>query len=219
MCVSHPLLFLTLLCLDGSLGVRTTLYAVELSTKKYTSFLLWLIDVSLWRPPCWGSHAGHTTYLFILLLMNIIPSVPAVIDAPEHLPSSSRSLCPSCHTWADVCSLHPGGNWGLGRWRGGGAVPPPRSTQLSAQRPVPSCSEDSLANITVTILVSHWGRGCEIRSHCPSLHSFWFFSNPYFSRHFPMIKDSKKDKNVLNLVPWKDNASLVKNDKRWYCHW
>ena len=28
-----------------------------------------------------------------------------------------------------------------------------------------------------------------------------------------MIKDSKKDKNVLNFVPLKDNASLVKNDK------
>lgn len=40
MCVSHSLLFLTLLCLDGSLGVCTTLYAVELSAKKHMSFLL-----------------------------------------------------------------------------------------------------------------------------------------------------------------------------------
>ena len=28
-----------------------------------------------------------------------------------------------------------------------------------------------------------------------------------------MIKDSKKDKNVFNFVPWKDNASLVKNNE------
>lgn len=127
MCVSHSLLFLTLLCLDGSLGVCTTLYAVELSTKKHMSFLLWLMDVSLWAPPCWGSPVGHTTYLFILLLMNIISSVPVVIDAPEHLPSSSRSLCPSCHMWAGVCSLHPGGNWGLSGGQGAS------TTQLSAQ--------------------------------------------------------------------------------------
>lgn len=185
MCVSHSPLFLTLLCLDGSLGVHMTLYAVELSTKKHTSFLLWLIGVSLWGLPCWGSPVGYTIYLFILLLMNIIPSVPVVIDAPEHLPSSSKSLCPSCHTWAGVRSLRPGGNWGL---RVGGRVPPPRSTQLSAPRSVPSCSEHSLANSIVTISVSPWERGCEIRSHGPSLtlHSFWFFRNRYFPRHFPM---------------------------------
>lgn len=139
MCVSHPLLFLTLLCLDGSLGVRTTLYAVELSTKKHASFLLWLTDVSLWRPPCWGSHAGHATYLFILLLMNIIPSGPAVIDAPEHLPSSSRSLCPSCHTWADACSLHPGGNWGLGGG-GGRCLHPEAPSCLHSGQSLPALS-------------------------------------------------------------------------------
>ena len=138
MCVSHSPLFLTLLCLDGSLGVHMTLYAVELSTKKHTSFLLWLIGVSLWGLPCWGSPVGYTIYLFILLLMNIIPSVPVVIDAPEHLPSSSKSLCPSCHTWAGVRSLRPGGNWGLRV--GGGCLHPEAPSCLHRGQSLPALS-------------------------------------------------------------------------------
>lgn len=158
----------------------------------------------LWTSPSGGRHVGGPLW--------VTPPICSFCCWWTSSPVFLLSLMPQ-----NICQVHQGHcappvtreqvfvpsiQEATGASVGGGAPPPP------------SCPH-GVANITAAILVSHGGGGLEVRSHGPSLtlRSFWFFSNQYFSRHFPMIKDSKKDKNVFNFVPWKDNASLVKNDK------
>ena len=143
---------------------------------------------SLWWPPRRGSSSGLLTcpagtaiYWFILLLMNIAPSysqwsprttikvIKVVVSLLLHM-SRCLSQYPSRRgVWTP--------RWGL-HWAAPGCLR--RAWSLPA---VSTAWPES----PVSVLVSR-GRGREIRFHCSlTLHSFSFFSNRYFSRHFPMI--------------------------------
>lgn len=194
------------------LGSSATGHAANF-LQKHTSFLLWLTDVSLsGGRRRLGSHAGHA-------------HLSVHFAADEHHPQwSCCHWCPRTSaefikvtvpllSHVSRCLFPPSrGNWGLGG--GGGRCLHPEAPSWSAQRPV------------LPALSTAWPTSQSLSSSATGEEDVKLdlmapvcipsdFSVIHFSRHFPMMKDFKKDKNVLNFVPWKDNASLVKNDKRW----